>query len=413
MAETATGGSIVNATQRRTDHRLRNARKWIREIRNALDLHQKTIAHTASLNASSQYEITRLLCRHLVRDHRVHARQVAASMALEVVKLAVWIATPIIMWRSAHWKPLESATSIWYFTYYIVTSLLILLLLKDAPVGGRRIARMVVFTGIVWSYSLYVLPLITPYLEGTVFDILPDDPAQISAIPTAFTTMLAGAVATPLMLTASRAILEPRLIRRIGTVPPPHAAALVLLRLLTLLYVFDSWWLRSGQRHIIAKQFRRRERDIESILVAAARGSGGLRDDIRRARIDALHVRAALRNYRHRIVEAYSTDDCRNLVDDMAADMDRLANGDWSTIRLSRHVGLTSRFRSLANRLVAPVLLVATALGLNIMPGITAVGPGLRSIQIGLLAAAALSLVPADSRTASSILSSLKDATKR
>lgn len=397
--------------------KLRQASTWCSDMRDYLSTYRELIYHIGVLSPTTRVALIRSVCRDFILNSKLDSRLRMIFIILATIKFAVWLGLPLAA-RHTSWHLAQTSSIIWIYGYYLAASLAQWYWLRRVAYGNlpkQMVANTYLGCIVLW-YNLYGSNLIKPYLKGSLLSFLnafPKDNEQIVATSLSTGAFFAATVLAALVSVLTRTVLEPLVLRQVGSVPPPNAAALIILRILWDMYFTGEWWRQASGRRWLAKRFRLREREAESALVFATRGCGGLRDDLKEARLRAWHLKMTLRHYRQRLVDVYSYDDCRTMVDSLAAEMSALVGGDWSKIYQNHEPVLRSKLQTLAHRAVAPVLLLAVAIGLNYMPGITVPTPGLRSIQVGLLATAFLALVSVDSNTTSSILSALRDAMKR
>lgn len=384
------------------------------QIRPQLDEYQTLLVHVGRLSPETRSTMMRLACKDLILQNRSSIILTAPADTVSVLVYAVWAAMPFVVHRYGDWSTARQAGLVATYAYYVVASGIFFRILPkyrlwdNAPT--KRIVTAALLLCFFWWYAEYGASLTKPYFKFV--PRLPDEKAQTVGVLLAAAGFLASSVVRALAATLGRLAVEPLARRRWGSVPPTHAAALLVLRTLLDLRAADNWWANSLRRRQLIKRCRDHEREAEGLLVNAARACGGLRDDIARARLQAWHLSATLRHHRNMIIEAYSIADARSLVDELADKMTALVNGHWALILQDGEPTLRSRIRVAMRRLIGPVILASVAIGLPYLPGIASGTPGLEGVQLGLLATAALTLLPVDSGVRSSVLSALKDVAK-
>jgi hypothetical protein len=202
---------------------------------------------------------------------------------------------------------------------------------------------------------------------------------------------------------------------RAGAGPlPAHLVTVRLLVLLaSLLEVRDSWWhprerrdlllWMAGARAETATQLRGSARDL------------GLGNDLeqqisRRAR----HLSGFLQQMELRLLDVGTQQDFEAIVTDVDRAFRSISRGDWSPLTLAEEPPVaTGRWIALARRAVPAIVLVASALALPHLPGHPPTGdPGIATLQLGLILAAALSLLPIDADVRSRVINAYTSAGK-
>jgi hypothetical protein len=101
------------------------------------------------------------------------------------------------------------------------------------------------------------------------------------------------------------------------------------------------------------------------------------------------------------------------MCDDLAAAATAVAGGDWSLLTRTEEPTSISRSIALGRRLIPPAALIAAALAMPHIPGVSVAGPAMTSIQVALIIAAVLGLASVDGPSQDRILSAFGDASKR
>jgi len=181
----------------------------------------------------------------------------------------------------------------------------------------------------------------------------------------------------------------------------PLPAHLVTVRLLVLVSSLHearfSWWqprarrdlLRwmAGFRTAVAWELRGCARDAG--LDAAA-----FEQNARRAR----HLAGVLQQIECRLLDADAPEDFSSILADLVRAFQAIARGDWSPLTLAEEPSVKAgRLLGLLRRAIPAIVLVVAALVLPLLPGRPVTGDaGVPTLQLGLLIAASLSLLPID-----------------
>jgi nucleoside phosphorylase len=117
-----------------------------------------------------------------------------------------------------------------------------------------------------------------------------------------------------------------------------------------------------------------------------------------------------IRDMEWRLVDAQARSDFDKLRADLSSAAVEVARGDWSALTATTEPSRTSRAITLLRRLMAPTVLAATAAALPHLPGLAATPTAIASIQVGLVAAAILTLISLDGSAQDRILNALGSA---
>lgn len=190
-------------------------------------------------------------------------------------------------------------------------------------------------------------------------------------------------------------LFRPRAMRRAGwLLPSQHAAVLLLTVLLTFEQArpsnrpprFRANFLRwlDGMTAFIRWEFT-----TTGVNLGLADHLG--RDVAHRAAV----LTAYLRGHQTRLLHDDGLTTYDAVSAELAAAVVALAAGDWSLLEAAEAaVDEPSRLIRITRRVLPAMLLTGTAIGLPYVPGVPDGGSALIGIQLGLVAAAALSLVP-------------------
>lgn len=145
-------------------------------------------------------------------------------------------------------------------------------------------------------------------------------------------------------------------------------------------------WL-AGHRAAIAAELRGCSRD-------AGLGAAHTERDERRA----LHLTAVLEHVESRLADAASPEEYHAIEAEVVAALQALTRGDWSPLTLSEDPAQPpGQLRRLFRRVLPAAVLAAAALALPLLPGRpSATDAAVTTVQLGLLVAAALNLLPID-----------------
>jgi hypothetical protein len=213
-------------------------------------------------------------------------------------------------------------------------------------------------------------------------------------------------------MTAGAALLRPLWLGRFGVVPPSMHVAAQLYLLLILTYDARSGWRQPAVRRQLINRMHGRTGWIARIIprglwLAGVRGSAH-RDTLRHCRSAA----AALSALRWRLLEANSQADYELVCHDIVIAATAVAGGDWQALNSNEITATRTRLVAFGRRLLPAGALLATALALPHLPGITVEGAALSSVRAGLIIAAVLSLVSAGNPSADQALGAFSDTTK-
>jgi hypothetical protein len=202
--------------------------------------------------------------------------------------------------------------------------------------------------------------------------------------------------------------------RRAGWPLPPQLAAMHLLQLLDGLHRaratcrhprYRRNFLRWMDRMIKYVQWELPKATADLRLGAAITADSRTRANQLAGRLRQFHVRLA---HDHQLRE-YDWVSIETATLTMA-----LTRGDWSWGKPEDEAAAVQhRAVRVLKRIVPSVVLLAAAIGLPYLPGVTASTTSLTGIQVGLGLAAALSLVPIEATYRENVMSAYVDATKR
>lgn len=115
-----------------------------------------------------------------------------------------------------------------------------------------------------------------------------------------------------------------------------------------------------------------------------------------------------------RLLDADGQQDFDAIVTDIDGAFSAIVRGDWSPLTLADEPPLRSgRWIGLVRRAIPAIVLVASALALPHLPGQPPTGdPGVATIQLGLILAAALGLLPVDTDVRGRVINSYASAGK-
>ncbi|GAB4050234.1 hypothetical protein [Catellatospora paridis] len=207
--------------------------------------------------------------------------------------------------------------------------------------------------------------------------------------------LLVLTVARLAALLATRArLLRPRAIRRAGwLLPPQHAAVLLLTVLLTFERARAS--NRPPGRRVHFLDWLDWMTDFirwEVTTMASLGFSRHLRGDIADK---AACLATYLRRQQRRLLHDSGLSEYDAVTVELAEAVTALAAGNWTPIEaVGSAADEPSRLLRLTRRLLPAVLLTGTAVSLPYLPGVPDSGNALVGVQLGLVAAAALSLLP-------------------
>jgi hypothetical protein len=196
--------------------------------------------------------------------------------------------------------------------------------------------------------------------------------------------------------------------RRCGSMPP---SLLVAVQAFYVLETFDeltSGWRQADTRKLLMWRIAGRANFIRHQIPRLqwlVGGSGLVHAETQQRCRQAADL---LAHMQWRLAEARSRKDYDEIRQDLVEFVAAAVEGDWSRLAEdSGPVTRPSRLGKLARRLVAPVVLVGTAVGLPYLPGIPAGSSGVTTIQIGLVVAAVLTLASVDSSAQDRVLGAL------
>ncbi|WP_212842815.1 hypothetical protein [Catellatospora sp. IY07-71] len=198
-----------------------------------------------------------------------------------------------------------------------------------------------------------------------------------------------------LLLAVLTRVMRPRAVRRAGWLLPSQYAAVLLLNVL-----LTSEEARPANRvprfRVNFLRWLAGTTDYIRWEVTSFAGSLELAAHLTRDATErAAMLTAYLRTHQTRLMHDDSLSVYDVVIGELATAVTALAAGDWSPLEAAEAtVDEPSRFRRLARHVRPAAVLTATAIGLPYLPGVPDGGTALVGIQLGLVAAAALSLMP-------------------
>jgi hypothetical protein len=197
----------------------------------------------------------------------------------------------------------------------------------------------------------------------------------------------------------------------------PMAPQLAAVRILELLHHLHAVRARCRQSRFRAEAVRQMETliirtdwEIRNAAPVLGLGTAIIAD----AASKAGRLTAHLRQLQVRLTHDDQLREYDRVVSDAVVLVTALARGDWSQVITDEDdPHRPAILVRLAKGVLPASVLTAAAIGLPYLPGVAATGAALASIQIGLAAAAALSLVPVDAPHRDHVLSALSSATRR
>jgi len=209
------------------------------------------------------------------------------------------------------------------------------------------------------------------------------------------------------------ALAEPILVSHYGAMAPSQHVAASMCYLLLILHEMPGVWRRPPARR---RLIRRMDYRINWIERALPRGLwlAGVRADMYREVVRRCHEAAtALRKLQWRLVDANQRSDYEQLCQELAAATAAVATGDWKLLTSEEQSRTAvSWLIAVLRRLVPAAVLVFTAVALPHLPGVTAGGPAMSSIRVGLVIAAILSLASVDTSSQDRVLAAFSNAHK-
>jgi hypothetical protein len=202
---------------------------------------------------------------------------------------------------------------------------------------------------------------------------------------------------------------------RAASVPlPAHLVTVRLLVLISSLYQARfSWWHPRARRDLLRwmEEFRTA---VAWELRGSARDAGldaaASEQNARRAR----HLAVVLQQIEFRLLDADGPQDFSSILADLVGAFQAIARGDWSPLTLAEEPSVQAgRLLGLLRRAIPAIVLVVAALVLPLLPGRPVTGDaGVPTLQLGLLIAASLSLLPIDADARSRVVNAYSSAGK-
>jgi hypothetical protein len=204
------------------------------------------------------------------------------------------------------------------------------------------------------------------------------------------------------------ALADPLSVSLYGAVAPSEHVATSLCYLLMIIHETPGAWHRISARH---RLIRRMDYRINWIERAVPRGLwlAGLRTEMHRETERRCREAAcALRAMQWRVVDVSRQGDFERLCQELAITSAAVAIGDWKFLTSEQSRTAASRLIAFVRRLLPAGVLAFTAAALPRLPGITASGPAMASIRVGLIVAAILSLASVDNASQDRVLSAFR-----
>ncbi|MFC4998121.1 hypothetical protein ACFPIJ_09785 [Dactylosporangium cerinum] len=267
---------------------------------------------------------------------------------------------------------------------------------------------------------------VKPYVTATVIAAVVA--AVVTAVLAVFTGLWSGiasgiAAAGALLVLAEirlfgliavrTAVVVPLAMRRAGWLLPPQLAAVHLLQLLDGLHRARSTCRHPRRRRNFLRWMGEWIDFVQWDLPRAAAGlrlGAAITTD---ARTRATHLAGRLRQLHVRLAHDHQLEEYDRVSTEAAALAMALARGDWSWVTQEdqTEVGPGRVMRAL-KKVVPCAVLALTAVALPYLPGVTASAAGLVGVQVGLVLAAALSLIPIEVAHRENVMSAYTNASR-
>ncbi|GAA0904382.1 hypothetical protein [Virgisporangium aurantiacum] len=282
--------------------------------------------------------------------------------------------------------------------------------LETRPKFARLIRRAQIPVGITFA-ALVTAAVAVALVESTNAWLTRGLGAAVTAV-SIFMALLALREAA-LTLTRRR-VIRPWAARPGGWPMPPQLAAVRIMELLHRLHAVRTRCRQSRFRAGAVREMEtliiRTDWEIRNAAPVLGLGTAVIAD----AASKASRLTAHLRQLQVRMIHDDHLHEYDRVVSDAVGLVTALARGDWSQVTTDEddphRPAIVVR---LAKGILPASVLTAAAIGLPHIPGVAATGAALTSIQIGLAAAAALSLIPVDAPHRDHVLNALSSATRR
>lgn len=199
-------------------------------------------------------------------------------------------------------------------------------------------------------------------------------------------------------------------LRRGGTLPPSLIVAVRIGFALGRFNQLQTAWRQESTRHRLTARLSSVASLIEQQVPWLVRLNGlgphAHAETTRRCR----HAAAVIRSMQWDIVDAHSRAQFDDVRRRLAGAATAAATGDWTPLTYPTEPPRMSRLARLGRRLLTPAVLVTIAALLPRLPGTTVADPVLTSLRVGLLTAAALSLLTVDGTAQERVLGALRSA---
>jgi hypothetical protein len=303
--------------------------------------------------------------------HALRLATAVCAVAVPVVGLAIWVGNPGTLWAA--------------LPAYVLFGAIVLL--------GHGIQQ----NGAVKSYVTATVTVAV--VAAVVIPVLAVSTGLWSGIASGLAAAVALLVLAEIrlfgLIAVRTAVVVPLAMRRAGWLLPPQLAAVHLLHLLDGLHRARSTCRHPRRRRNFLRWMDEWIAYVQWDLPRAAAGlrlGAAITTD---ARTRAAHLAGRLRQLHVRLAHDHQLEEYDRVSTEAAALAMALARGDWSWVTQEDQTEVgQGRVVRVLKKVVPCAVLALTAVALPYLPGVTASAAGLTGVQVGLVLAAALSLIP-------------------